>query len=130
MAEAFRRQFFDLNGPKADPALCNFLRHSYEVLLLLLCLDEIWEALHKGSNTSAPGLLGIRYKLLKWAFLANPDYILCIFQSCLNLKHHPWHSSKVIVILKPNKPDYGIAKAYRPISLMECLGKVLEQVIA
>jgi hypothetical protein len=35
-----------------------------------------------------------------------------------------------VVIPKPNKPDYGIAKAYRVIMLLNCLGKVLEKVAA
>ena len=30
---------------------------------------------------------------------------------------------------KPNKPDYSAPKAYRPVSLMECTGKLLEKVI-
>jgi len=35
-----------------------------------------------------------------------------------------------VVILKPTKPDYGVAKAYRVITLLNCLGKVVEKVAA
>jgi len=35
-----------------------------------------------------------------------------------------------VVIPKPNKPDYGVAKAYRVITLLNCLGKVVEKVTA
>jgi len=35
-----------------------------------------------------------------------------------------------VVIPKPNKPDYGVAKAYRVLNLFNCLGKVLEKVAA
>jgi len=35
-----------------------------------------------------------------------------------------------VVIPKPNKPDYGVAKAYRVITLLNCLGKVVEKVAA
>jgi len=35
-----------------------------------------------------------------------------------------------VVILKPNKPDYGVAKAYRVLTLLNCLGKVVEKVAA
>jgi retron-type reverse transcriptase len=93
-------------------------------------LEEVTDALHKGSNTSAPGRSGIGYKLLKWAFKANPTYVSTILQRSLDLRHHPWHANKVVIIPKPNKPDYGIAKAYQPISLMECMGKVLERIIS
>jgi hypothetical protein len=35
-----------------------------------------------------------------------------------------------IVIPKPNKPDYSDPKAYRPIELLNCLGKILEKLMA
>ena len=35
-----------------------------------------------------------------------------------------------MIIPKPNKPDYSAAKAYRPVSLLECFGKVLEKIVA
>jgi len=35
-----------------------------------------------------------------------------------------------VVILKPKIPDYPIAKAYRVIILLNCLGKVVEKVAA
>jgi Reverse transcriptase (RNA-dependent DNA polymerase) len=38
--------------------------------------------------------------------------------------------AKVVVLAKPNKPDYSAPKAYRPISLLECAGKLLEKVMA
>ena len=43
---------------------------------------------------------------------------------------HPWHTAKVVPVPKPNKPDYGVAAAYRPISLLECCGKLLEKIVA
>jgi len=45
---------------------------------------------------------------------------------------HPrvWKEAKGVVIPKPNKPDYGVAKAYRVITLLNCLGKVVEKVPA
>jgi hypothetical protein len=38
--------------------------------------------------------------------------------------------AKIIPLKKPNKENYIIAKAWRPISLLATLGKVLESVIA
>jgi hypothetical protein len=35
-----------------------------------------------------------------------------------------------VVILKPNKSDYWVAKAYRVITLLNCMGKVVEKVAA
>ena len=39
-------------------------------------------------------------------------------------------AAKVVPIAKPNKVDYSLPKAYRPISLLECCGKLLERIIA
>jgi hypothetical protein len=36
----------------------------------------------------------------------------------------------MVVIPKPNKPNYSNPKAYRPIALLNCLGKVLEKLMA
>jgi hypothetical protein len=46
--------------------------------------------------------------------------------------HHPkhWKEAIVCVIPKPNRADYTLAKNFRPISLLECLGKLLEKVVA
>ena len=36
----------------------------------------------------------------------------------------------MVILNKPNKPDYSLAKAYRPISLLECIAKLLEKIVA
>jgi len=45
---------------------------------------------------------------------------------------HPraWKEEKGVFIPKLNKPDYGVAKAYRVITLLNCQGKVVEKVAA
>ena len=41
-----------------------------------------------------------------------------------------WRNAKIILLKKPRKEDYTKAKAWRPISLLATLGKVLESVVA
>ncbi|KAJ6116199.1 hypothetical protein N7523_005534 [Penicillium sp. IBT 18751x] len=41
-----------------------------------------------------------------------------------------WRHSKIIPLKKPNKRNYTIAKAWRPISLLATLGKILKSVVA
>ncbi|KAL1582126.1 hypothetical protein WHR41_09392 [Cladosporium halotolerans] len=41
-----------------------------------------------------------------------------------------WKVAKIIPLKKPNKDDYTLAKAWRPISLLSTLGKLLEAVVA
>lgn len=41
-----------------------------------------------------------------------------------------WRKATVIIIPKPGKPDYGILKEYRPVSLLSCLRTTLEKIMA
>jgi hypothetical protein len=76
--------------------------------------------------------LGHNYKLVKWAFAANPTHLQALFEACLQRGHHPkeWKSATIAVIPKPGKEDYSLPKAYHPVALLECLGKLLKKVIA
>lgn len=65
-----------------------------------------------------------------WPYIAK--HIHYIFSVSINLGHHPkaWRTAAIIVLRKAGKPDYTIPKAYRPISLLNTLGKLLEAVMA
>jgi hypothetical protein len=45
---------------------------------------------------------------------------------------HPknWKAAKETVIPKPEKSNYSLTKIYRVISLLNCLGKLTEEVVA
>jgi hypothetical protein len=76
--------------------------------------------------------LGHNYKLVKWAFSANPAHFQRLFKACLHLGHHPeaWKSATITVIPKPGKEDYSLPKCYCLVALLECTGKLLEKIIA
>jgi len=42
----------------------------------------------------------------------------------------PFRTANTVVLRKPGKPDYSQAKAYRPIALLDTLGKALEKAVA
>ena len=62
--------------------------------------------------------------------LAEP--LAKLFQDCLQRSYHPKpvRHSRTVVLRKPQKPTYNVAKAYRPIALLNTLGKVLEKIVA
>ena len=91
--------------------------------------EEIHESLKDTSNKSAPGPSGINYKLLKWAYDACPEALTHLFNLSLSTGTHVWKHATIVPVPKPNKPDYSAPKAYRPVSLLECTGKLLEKVI-
>ncbi|ETW83191.1 hypothetical protein HETIRDRAFT_55155, partial [Heterobasidion irregulare TC 32-1] len=50
---------------------------------------------------------------------------------CLKLGHWltQFKNSIIVIIPKPKKDNYSKLKAYRPIVLLSCLGKLMEKVI-
>ena len=55
-----------------------------------------------------------------------------LFNACLHIGHHPhlWCEAVIAVVPKPNRTNPSLPKNYRPISLLECLGKLLKKVIS
>ncbi len=94
--------------------------------------SEIESALLSSNNKKAPGNDGIGFTLLKRAYKIAPELFNGLYKACFQLGYHPraWRDSVGIILPKPNKPDYSIPKAYRIISLLNCIGKVLEKVFA
>ena len=64
--------------------------------------------------------------------LVVEHHVLALFRTSLEDGTLPsqWRHAKIIPLKKPGKEDYTTAKAWRPISLLATLGKVLESVIA
>ena len=93
--------------------------------------ELISHLLSKTSNHSAPGQSGHTWAVIKWAWAVDPDWIISL-TACLKAGHHPWlwKEAMVCVIPKPNRADYTLAKNFQPISLLKCLGKLLEKVVA
>jgi hypothetical protein len=128
-AKLFHQRFFP-----ADLRLVNTIQHDDPPPLNTrtwanITAEEITEAFRTSSTKSAPGPSGIGYNILKWAHTARPNALTIIFNLCLETSKHPWNEATIIVLNKPQKPDYSVAKAYRPISLLECTGKVLEKIV-
>ena len=96
--------------------------------------DEIRDAIFKSSSNSAPGHSQITYQVLKWVWTndSGQKHITSLMQKCLRNGYHPksWRKAIAIALRKPNKPDYSNPRVYRLITLLECLGKVLERIVA
>ncbi len=50
----------------------------------------------------------------------------------INTGYYPkcWRQAIGVILKKPKKPNYLVPKAYRVIALLNCLGKVLERILA
>jgi len=93
---------------------------------------EVHRAIFAPNQHKAPGPSQINYVALWWAWAADPVPIFLLVSKCADAGYHPqiWRKTVAVVLRKPKKPDYSNPHAYRLIQLEECLGKVLESVIA
>ncbi|KAF8659075.1 hypothetical protein AX14_007659 [Amanita brunnescens Koide BX004] len=100
----------------------------------LILPHEIGEMLALTSNSSAPGPNHITWSHLKQ--ILNQEQVLdavCLMFNnvCSSSTWPSWFKESTSVIIpKPKKPDYSVPKAYRPIALLNTLGKLLTKVIA
>ena len=95
-----------------------------------ISLDELMEACERVKNQKAPGLDQIPNVALKTAIKFRPDIFLDIYNSCLKEGIFPqkWKRQKLVLIPKDGKPP-GLASSYRPICLLDTMGKVFERII-
>ncbi|KAG8684497.1 hypothetical protein FRC09_015351, partial [Ceratobasidium sp. 395] len=97
-----------------------------------LSLDDVLEAIKGFKPDKAPGPDGLPARI----YLAGADILaprlLVIFRISLKKGLYPttWRHSRTIVLRKPGKPDYSVAKAYRPIALLNVVGKILSSCVA
>lgn len=92
---------------------------------------EIYRSIRAAKGTTAPGEDSIPTLVWKklWAYL--PTAITYIFTRSVELGHYPgqWKRAKIVVLRRPGKPDYTMPGAYRAISLLNNLRKMLEAVM-
>jgi len=95
---------------------------------------EFVSAISKCVDSSAPGPDKMTWR--HWKLIIKNDEclprIINIADACINLGHWPkyFKVSTTVVIPKPNKTSYDNPKAFRPIVLLNTLGKLIEKVIA
>ncbi len=95
---------------------------------------EITHALFSTKPDKAPGPDAIPTRVLQKGWQALREPTCHLFRACVALGYHPHHfkDSFTVVIKKPGREagDYTSTKGYRPVALLNTLGKVLEKVLA
>ena len=92
---------------------------------------EVTALLSRCKNDTSPGEDTIPYIALKSLPGIALDMLVDIYNHCLRRGYFPlqWKHALGTMILKPQKPK-GSATSYRPINLLNCMGKLFEKVIA
>jgi len=95
--------------------------------------EEFKFALSSCNNSSTPSPDKLLWNHLKIIFEDNKclDTFVQIANAYINLEYWPSHFkiSTMIVIPKPNKKSYDSPKSFRPIVLLNTMGKLIEKVI-
>ncbi|KAJ6522104.1 hypothetical protein DFH09DRAFT_811697, partial [Mycena vulgaris] len=94
--------------------------------------DEVRETIYAASQNTAPGDSQVTYRVIRWAWQETSVEIHTLIKRCLRNGFHPreWRKAIAVALRKPRKPDYSNPRAYRLIQLLECLGKILEKIVA
>ncbi|EED11833.1 polymerase, putative [Talaromyces stipitatus ATCC 10500] len=127
------RVFLEIFFPKmADPEKEDLVLPLEKIPWHPITELEVYWSLKATKRMTAPGedeIITLVWKHL-WPYLWK--VITYIFTKSVELGYYPhrWKRARIIVLRKSGKPDYGSPEAYRPISLLNTLGKVLEAVMA
>ncbi|CRL30042.1 Endonuclease/exonuclease/phosphatase [Penicillium camemberti] len=137
------RKVFFPQPPEAD---LSDIRHSHasyreQYQLPPVSDTEVRAAIKKAPPDKAPGYDTLPNKL--WRILAGTSsesksearfipFLTAIFNACVRIGHNPQHfqTSVTVTLRKAGPRDYRIPKSYRPVALLNTLGKVLEAIIA
>ena len=96
-------------------------------------IEEFRQAINKYNNSSAPRPDKLTWWHLKTILKQDVclTKIINIADACINLRHWPnyFKCFTTVVIPKPNKLAYDQPKFFRPIVLLNTLGKLIEKVI-
>jgi hypothetical protein len=93
-------------------------------------VQEMKNAVASMRNKKAPGEDGITSEIFKGLVEILPRYTSAIYNSCLRSGKFPlrWKKAMILPITKPGKGCEDVSK-FRPISLLNIGGKVLEKVL-
>lgn len=94
-------------------------------------IAEIRNAIENMGDKKAPGEDGITGEIYKSTFETFPGYMTALYNGCLRSGVFPvrWKRTQLIPITKPGKDNCEDVTKFRPISLVNTGGKVLEKVL-
>lgn len=118
-------KFVDASLPEV-----NLLPQGYEGPAPRITPRAIADIIKTLNNRKSPGPDQVTHSMLKVFHRHHPQVLSLLFTSCLTLGYFPrkWRTGRVVFIPKPGKPPM-LTDSYRPITLLSCLGKVLERLV-
>lgn len=108
----------------------NIVREIDEEIIPEVTVDELIVACRRIKEKKTPGPDGVPNKALKAAIHRRPDIFVRTMQKCLDEGVFPdqWKLQNLVLLPKGNKPPED-PSSYRPICLLDTMGKILERLI-
>lgn len=147
---AYRIVMTRLKGQRSPPERCPIVLHKIVSTLFpqhsprsgprvvlnvneeipMVTVEEILDMICKIGDTKASGPDEIPNKAIKAALKSSPSMIAELMQACLEEGTFPrrWKMQRLVLIPKPGKLP-GEPSSYRPICLLDTMGKILERVV-
>ena len=96
-----------------------------------ITMHEMERAINNSAPNKSAGEDNIPYELIQHLGPKAKELLLTLYNKCWKGKGIPrkWRTAIIKPLLKDDK-DPKCKTSYRPISLMSCLGKILERIIA
>lgn len=96
-----------------------------------LTMEEVERRVFAANSWKALGDDGLPAVLWQQVWPVVKERVPQLFQVSLDEGTLPsqWRNAKVIPLRKQDEPNYQLAKAYRPVSILAILGKILESVV-
>ena len=120
--------------PNADLSdLEGYVYLSMQICPLKIIKQEVLAAIRRLKANKASDPVSIPNRILQTCIEKLADILTLLFQACAKQSYHPqaFKIANTIVLKKPSgKADYTIPKGYRPIALLNTLGKALESIMA
>ncbi|KAF4546996.1 Hypothetical protein D9617_74g064580 [Elsinoe fawcettii] len=97
-----------------------------------ITVSEMEVAINRSHPRKAAGPDGLTFQVWQRLLPVAKEWILWLYQTSAWLARLPrlWKTARIVTIRKPGKPDYTVAKAYRPISLLCTLSKGWKRIMA
>ena len=127
---AFLKTLFIESSESIEPNWTNY-QESKKWAWPEVTKDEIKTAIFTSSIKKAAGPDTISFLILQKIYAILEDRFYKLYKALIQLDYHSkcWKQA-VSVILKKSNRKATISKSYRVVSLLNCLGKVAEKIIA
>ena len=128
--------FIQPDDKNNDKELHKILRQEIQLPMLTqndlpFTVMEVGNTIKEINPTKTPGIDGITSAIVYRVFSIFPKFVTSLYNRCLDAAYFPtqWKESIIIPIIKPGKECCKDASKYRPISLINVSGKVLEKLM-